>query len=313
MNKSIVQIVSDYLGYTEKEAEDISKKAPKTYRRYTIPKKKGGVRVISHPSKLTKSLQYALIVTILSDLKIHDCAVAYRRGKKSPLLENAKIHSAFPYSVRVDFEDFFPSITSSDLFKVMERVKKFEKLTRGEKEFLKNSLFIRGDSLAIGAPSSPIISNIVMYSTDEEINSLAKSISNKSAYSRYADDLVFSTDEKGKCNTFYDQVKLILNKNTSPKLTVNHSKTIFTSRGTRRVVTGLYICPNGEISIGRKNKRYIKKLLFEFDKTKIRSEELKYLSGFLSYILDVEPHYYHKLAMKYGADLLERARKKVIT
>lgn len=314
MKKSIVEIVSDYLGYTFEQTIEISKHAPKTYRHYRIPKKKGGFRIIYHPSKLTKSLQYALISTVLKHLPIHKAAKAYRRGVKSPLLMNAKIHSKLPYSVRIDFKDFFPSIVPEDLFNSMQGINKFNNLTREEKEFLKNSLFIKGIKgriLAIGAPSSPIVSNIVMYKLDEEIQLLANTISTNSAYSRYADDIVFSSHNKGDCNNFYDQIKLKLQEVSSPKLSINEVKTIFTSRGSRRVITGLFICPNGNISIGRKNKKYIKKLLFDFKNNNLNNSNLKYLRGYVSYILDVEPYYYHRLAIKYSADLLENIRRNI--
>jgi len=112
---NILNTVSEYIGLDESTLAVLSRKAPTTYRRYHIPKKKGGSRVINHPSKQTKAIQYALMNTILCDLPVHECAAGYRKNLKSPLLQNAKVHAPFSYSIRLDMKDFFPSIRPIDL------------------------------------------------------------------------------------------------------------------------------------------------------------------------------------------------------
>ncbi|HCN8126267.1 TPA: RNA-directed DNA polymerase, partial [Escherichia coli] len=62
--------------------------------------------------------------------------------------------------------------------------------------------------LSVGAPSSPFISNIVMSSFDEEISSFCKE--NKISYSRYADDLTFSTNERDVLGLAHQKVKTTL-------------------------------------------------------------------------------------------------------
>lgn len=74
------------------------------------------------------------------------------------------------------------------------------------------------------------------------------------------------------------------------------------------MITGLIVTPNGDVSIGRRNKRYIKKLLFDFSKSKISDKNKSYLKGYLSYIEDVEPDFLNSLSLKYGAALLEKIR-----
>jgi nucleoid DNA-binding protein len=184
----IIEIVANYLGLDPVIVAEISKNADRTYRKYQIPKKKGGYRSIFHPSKATKSVQYAIIQTVLRDLQIHDCAVGYIKGLKSPLLQNAKKHSKFRYSVRIDFEDFFPSIRPRDLINILKSTEKFADIDPGDQEFLARSLFVRYSGgnvgLAIGAPSSPSVCNVVLHSLDEKINRLAISTSTDSVYTR---------------------------------------------------------------------------------------------------------------------------------
>lgn len=317
MGKSIIDIVSDYIGYDKKSALDMSKKAPSTYRCYSIPKRKGGYRIIHHPSKQTKSLQYALIETLLSLMPVHECAMAYRRGIKSPIRSNAIKHVGFSYSLRVDFKDFFHSIRPVDLLKIIEEnmIDTIEKLTPEDKDFIAKSLFVKLPNgltgLAIGAPSSPIISNIVMFQIDELLNKFARK--EDSIYTRYADDIVFSTREKGLCKIFYDELCNIIGTIEYPKLEINKDKTIFTSKGTRRVITGIYLSPDGNISIGRNSKRYIKKLIFDYKNAKLDKKDIAYLQGYLAFILDVEPSFYNNLALKYGGEIVKKALKSKIT
>ena len=313
MKQHLIDQVSQYLLIERDEVIKILDKASSTYKRYTIPKKnKSGYRVIYHPSKQTKSLQYALMETFLKKFPVHKSAAAYKGGLKSPLLKNAKAHSAYSYSIHLDFKDFFPSITSNDLIDLIRKYPEFDYFDKGDLKLIEKALFIKTHNiyqLAIGAPSSPMISNIIMYSLDDEIEKLANSISVHSSYSRYADDIVFSSNIKGSCNTFYDEIKKFLSKTKSPKIFLNENKTIFASKKGRRVVTGLIICPNKKISIGRKNKKYIKKLVNDFRFEKISEKNLKYLSGYLSYILDVEPDFYNRLALKYSAEILFKIKR----
>ncbi|MCX6121993.1 MAG: retron St85 family RNA-directed DNA polymerase [Ignavibacteriales bacterium] len=312
MAKELLDIISEFLGFDRNEVLDIVNKAQTSYKKYNIRKKRGGTRIIHHPSKQTKAIQHALMETVLSKLPIHECAYAYRREFRSPLRRNAEKHSLFSYSIRIDFKDFFPSIKPNDLFSVIDKNSSME-LDTSNKECLTKALFVKSkdkkQGLAVGAPSSPLISNIVMYDLDQEIQKIAGSISRNNAYTRYADDLVFSTNNKGDCRKFYNKVKSLIKKTQSPRLIIKEDKTVYLSRGTRRMVTGITITPDQHISLGRRRKRYIKKLIFDYKNNKIEPKIKSYLEGFIAHILDVEPDYYNKLVIKYGGETLDRIRK----
>lgn len=313
MSKNIIDTICDYLGYDRNTAIEMSRKAPATHRIYTIAKKKGGERIIHHPSRQTKSLQYALIENILSFMPVHECAIAYKRGIKGPIRLNASKHAGFSYSIRIDFKDFFHSIRPNDLLGFIKEIKlpDLNSVSKEDESFIENSLFIKLRSgfkgLAIGAPSSPIISNIVMFSLDDTLCKFAKM--KDGIYTRYADDIVYSTNKKGECKQFLDEVYRLVTQIDSPKIEINKDKTIFTSRGTRRVVTGMYLTPDGNISIGRLNKRYIKKLIYDYGNAKLDKKKISYLQGYLAFILDVEPSFYNNLALKYGGEIVKKALK----
>lgn len=244
----------------------------------------------------------------LKNLPVHERAAGYRRDVKSPLLNNALAHAPLAYSVRVDFSDFFHSIKPGDLFHRIDATGIV--LSRTDKTFLEHCLFVSigGEKgLAIGAPSSPIISNIALYDIDEQLSTLGRGIVDDAVYTRYADDIIFSTNTKGTCAEFYKGLCLVIDEETSPRLRVNKAKTVFSSRASRRVVTGLVLEPNGSVSLGRSKKRFIKKLLCDLKYGQLSDRNRAYLGGYLAYVLDVEPEFYNRLTLKYTAELVAQA------
>ncbi|OVE74483.1 hypothetical protein BVX94_00095 [bacterium B17] len=307
--------VAKYVGITLERVESLAAVAPKSYRRDEGSKRSGrGSRVIFHPSKKTKALQYGLIKILLDDLPVHASAYAYRKGLKAPLLKNSMLHQKYSFSIRIDFKDFFPSIVPEDLFKVIDESGLFPAaLDSADKRFLENVLFIRHHGLmhlAIGAPSSPSISNAIMHSLDVLFSAFARD--KDSVYSRYVDDIIFSTNRKGMCDEFLRFLSTTLSGTPSPILQVNATKTLVMSRGTRRCVTGMFITPEGGVSIGRTRKRKLRTLLYRYSKhlkgeDVLSKEDLNYLKGNLAFVLDVEPDYYNRLVQKYTATMVNSA------
>ncbi|MHB0998775.1 MAG: retron St85 family RNA-directed DNA polymerase [Armatimonadota bacterium] len=309
MKKGIIDQVSLYMGYKPEETLKLAKFAPTTYKEYKIPKKTSGERVIHQPSRETKALQYAIMDILFSQFPVHSSALAYEKNNGSPIRKNALLHSSYKYTIRIDFKDFFPSLKPLDLYAIPS----FSSLSLSdiEFEFLSNVLFVGKNfnkyGLAIGAPSSPMISNRIMYAIDECLTQYA--IDNKAVYTRYADDIIYSSDKKKDSHKFLIHVIELIKTINKPQLTINENKTRFMSKGTRRVITGLFVTPDGLISIGRENKRYIRKLLFEYKTNTISEKKLKYLQGYLAFIIDVEPLFYNQLAVKYGSTIVWNALK----
>ncbi len=237
--------------------------------------------------------------------------MAYVPGIKSPLLKSASQHSSYNYTIRLDFFDFFPSIKCDDLKKQLEQIY----LLRPQDEQLLEKILFRSRSsqhyvLPVGAPTSPVISNIVMRDLDSAFHALSKEIDVKSAITRYADDLYFSTNTKGVCADFHHAVQMLLNEFENPKLTLNERKTLFLSRGTKRVVNGLFVTPDGRVTIGREQKNKIKKLLYKISIEQITDEEFQSAKGLLAFIKDCEPEFYQRLAIKYGKSFFDLIKEK---
>ena len=301
---NILGKLSSILAIDEAELYKYVKTAPHRYKTYTIPKRNGkGVRWIAQPSKNLKYLQRAVLDEFMSDLPIHKSAVAYTKG--IGIKENAKRHQDNQYILKMDFKDFFPSIHPSVL---LTHVKKYlkEATTMEDRAVIRSMFFwsknkSKSYQLSIGAPSSPFISNTIMFDFDSKISNL---IGNDIVYTRYADDLIFSTNKK---NVLYDipaLVKKIIDSGFYKFLTINTSKTIFLSKRNKRMVTGLIIDNCGNTSIGRDKKRYIKSLVHTFSLGKMLEEDVCKLKGYMAFISDVEPEFCMRLRKKYGDNVM---------
>ena len=88
--------------------------APERYKVYKIPKRTPGeFRTIAHPARELKFVQRWLIKRVLCTLPVHSAAMAYR--KDTSILDNAVQHAKHRYLLKMDIQDFFPSIKPSDL------------------------------------------------------------------------------------------------------------------------------------------------------------------------------------------------------
>lgn len=280
--------------------------APMKYKVYTIPKRTSGQRVIAHPARKLKIIQRGLIKVLQSHLDVHDKAMAYKKG--SGIKQNAILHKDNSYLLKMDFNDFFNSITPELLFKTCFE-SKFN-LSGAEEKLLTKSFFwnktkkIGGKLvLSVGAPSSPFLSNVLMFVFDEYIEQYC--VENKITYSRYADDLTFSCSEKNLLFHIPKLVKKQLEVMFSNKITVNEFKTTFSSKAHNRHVTGVTINNLGELSIGRERKRFISSLIHRFTLKQLNSELAQYLQGLLSFAIDIEPSFRYRMEKKYSISTID--------
>ncbi len=278
-------------------------------KKFYITKRDGrSKRVIYQPSKKLKTIQYWLIANIFEKLDIHRSSSAYIKGES--ILTNAERHRGNQYFLKMDFKDFFPSIKWKDLKPILSAWEKTQDLEWAldddAMELIRQSCFYLNDSLPVGYPSSPIISNVVMYALDEKIEMLLNNPKKygQAVYSRYADDIVISTNIKGICNDIRSSVSELIRMSESPKLSFNPTKTrLGSSTSGSAIVTGLRVCTNGHITIHRKQKDHIRLLLALYRKEQLSSDEEASLLGHLAYVQYVAPEFYSKLQNKYFKEI----------
>lgn len=304
----IAKQLASRLRKSESEITALLLRAPLHYKVYKIPKRTHGERTIAQPTPELKDLQRTFL--LLNRLPIHSAAMAYRPGLS--IKDNAQSHQKNSYLLKMDLNSFFNSITPKIFWN--EWIEFFEQPTAGEKQLIERLLFWAPSKklsgpliLSIGAPSSPCISNFVMYRFDTKLELLCRD--KKIVYTRYADDLTFSTQSQGVLMDMPELVVELLVECFGAALTINRRKTAFSSKAHNRHVTGITLTNEAKLSLGRKRKRYIKHLVHQFTLQQLEVEDVSHLRGLLSFAKHIEPAFIYALEKKYGSAVLIAIRE----
>lgn len=310
---SLYSHLKEDLGYDKATISSFALSAPKKYKTYQIPKRTSGTRLIAHPSKELKKYQRSLIKLLSKKLPVHSKAVAY--VEKKGIRYNANLHRKSKYLLKMDFHNFFHSITPEMLSELINQPEIELNIESLEFYLLKNLLFWSPSKkstgklvLSIGAPSSPYISNTILYKFDQAIENHCKE--NGVIYSRYADDITFSTNKKLELFKIPRIVKKALREQFKGAIKINESKTVFSSKAHNRHITGVTITNEGSLSLGRERKRMISALIHQYKINKLPESDLSYLVGLLSFAKDIEPTFLSRMEKKYSASTLVSLRKK---
>ena len=310
----LYQIAVDILLPIEK-VNQIVKSAHRRYKVYEIKKRSGsGYRTIAQPAKEVKLLQYWVINNILNRFDTHPSATAYIKGKN--IKDNARPHANYPYLLKLDIKNFFPSIKGDDFAQLIKSKNKI-RLSEHDISILKNILFWipkhqMEHQLSIGAPSSPMVSNIMMFEFDSLINEYC--YNNNINYTRYADDMTFSMEVNEKRNETLDKVENILSSLPYPRLELNNKKTVFVSKANRRIVTGLILSNEGNVSLGRDRKRLISAMIHHFIIGKMNEEEKERdkLRGMIAFAQSVEPEFIARMEKRYGERAITEIKNDIL-
>jgi retron-type reverse transcriptase len=303
----LYQFLCSELSASKQEISQFALSAPKKYKVYTIPKRTSGKRTIAHPAKKLKEYQRALTILLEQFLPVHNAAFAYR--KNIGIKQNAKQHLKSKYLLKMDFKNFFHSIHPDLFFSIIE--KQEIDLTKEDYYLLAQLLFWCPSKrsggkliLSVGAPSSPFISNAIMFFFDQDLSKICKE--ECIAYTRYADDITFSTNIKNKLFDVPDLVKKLLFEHFDGFITINESKTVFSSKSHNRHVTGVTLSNDGNLSIGRQRKRYISSLIHKLSINQLPAEDAYYLQGLFAFACNIEPTFKHRMIKKYSSELINQ-------
>lgn len=277
----------------------VAARASHSYKTYTIAKRDGGDREIHHPARPLKALQRWLAQKVISRWPVHACAMAYRKGVS--IADNANVHRRFAYSIRIDLQSFFPSIDAQD---VNAFIKVVEPGWDSDDCDLFCRLVCRHDVLTIGAPTSPALSNAMCHDLDVQLAKLLDG----GAYTRYADDLVFSTNRRDVLCNVEAQVSEVLKVLACPRgLLVNKGKTLHLGRKRRRLVTGVVVGSDSNVHVGRQRKREIRALVHQFDR--LDSAAQMRLAGLIAHAVSIDKDLVNDLVLKYGAAAIKRVMR----
>ncbi len=248
-------------------AYDRGASATDHYTRFEIPKRSGGTRLISSPKPALRTAQSWILESIIAPQQVSDSATAFRPG--TSIVDNASRHAGKRIVVRIDLKNFFPSITyprvrglfeslgynpgvSSVLALLCTDSPRARVRNDGSEWFV--AVGPRG--LPQGACTSPAISNLVVRHLDHRLEGLCAV--GGWTYSRYADDLVFSTvDEAASPHRLVRLVKQII---ADEGFTVNESKTRIMRSPNRQAVTGLVV-NDGHVRLSKRDMRRLRAFL----------------------------------------------------
>ena len=275
------------LGISAKTLYAVSNNLSKHYRKAKLPKKNGGFRNLSVPDEVLKSIQKQIAEVLLIHMPLSRYAKAYRFG--SSTVRNAKHHVVKQVVLKLDILHFFDSIRYST---VKDKVFP-EEIYAESLRILLTMLCYYKDALPQGAPSSPAITNIILYEFDEQIGRWCRE--RGIAYTRYCDDMTFSgAFDPAEVIRF---IRLELKK---MGFLLNEQKTRIQRSGQQQTVTGIVV--NEKLSIPADYRRKLRQELYYCRKFGIQ-EHLKrigleipentyriQLLGKVNYVLQVHPN-----------------------
>lgn len=190
--------VAYLLGYQPKSLSYVIYKMPVKYTTFTVPKSSGGVRNISAPCPELKLLQRRLSDGLqscwdeINKKKNVKKPVSHGFRRDASIVTNASIHRGRRFVFNVDIKDFFDSINFGRVYGFFVKNKDFA-LTESVAKILA-AIACHDGKLPQGSPCSPVISNLIGQILDIRLIQLARR--HGCSYSRYADDLTFSTNER---------------------------------------------------------------------------------------------------------------------
>lgn len=229
------------------------------YKSFQISKKSGGKRQIISPKSSLKILQRKLAYILQLVYTPKNCVHGFTDGKS--IVSNAQTHIRKRYVFNIDIKDFFPSINFGRV-RGMFMAKPYY-IPENPATVLAQICCV-DNILPQGAPTSPVVSNMICGKLDSELKRLA--LKYKCVYTRYADDITFSTTAKDFPNSigFIKEVdssigsvvgdqleKTVINNGFS----INSSKTRLLRRSFRQEVTGLTVNETPNV-----NRRYIRNI-----------------------------------------------------
>ncbi|GAB6841019.1 retron-type reverse transcriptase [Methylorubrum rhodinum] len=270
--KALAQAMGIPMGELRFLAYDRALATVSHYRRFTIPKKTGGTRLISAPMPRLKRAQYWVLDALLAHAPVHESAHGFVPGRS--IVTNASAHVGRDVVVNLDLKDFFPTLD-------YRRVKgKFRGLGYAEPvatvlallctEPDTDDIEIDGQRLHAargprrlpqGAPTSPALTNLICIRLDRRLTGLARNLG--FTYTRYADDLTFSASGTAaeKVGPLLKYVGEIV---AAEGFTVHPDKTRVMRRGRHQEVTGLTV--NERVAVPRETLRRFRALLHALDR-----------------------------------------------
>lgn len=254
------------------------------YKTKNIPKRKGGYRVLEIPNDKLMAIQKSINKVVLSRFKMSKSCTSYIKGKS--IINNAVPHVKSKSILKFDIQDFFPSIRLNQIVAQFRYFGYGKNVSRYLGYLCVNNDF----SLPQGAPTSPMLSNLVCIKLDVRLERYCEKHNYR--YTRYADDITISSLERledKECEKIKSFVYMVLEEEG---FIPNHNKYLKINNGQLMTVTGIVVNDKTN-AIKSKHReldnaiRYIEKYGLKNHLEKINCSKLNYkqhLFGLANYI-----------------------------
>ena len=241
--------------------------SPNYTQRY-LSKKSGGTRKLYMPDAEVKEVQRALLPYLHQqyDVKfpptfqdyINSSHVCLPNLRKISVRQHAGLHAGSKFIFKTDLKDFYPSIQQKPLMEELmsSRFSIPEKMA----EMISYIGTYKG-RLVQGAPTSPVLANMFFWRMDMKLLDYATNHAHHITYSRYADDIVFSSDKKFDIEATKEAIRNIINPFG---LELNIKKTKAISSAHRQTITNIIV--NEKPNVDRKYIRKIRAMLAQWSR-----------------------------------------------
>jgi RNA-directed DNA polymerase len=267
------------LAYLEVSTDELKKIwwfRSKMYNVFSIPKGNGKLRTIYAPDDRLKHLQSKLALLLNQLYRVRNPVHGF--VEKKSVKTNATAHLNRKYVLNIDLQDFFPSITEKRIVGVLKSVGINSRVSE-----IVARICCYEHYLPQGSPASPILSNMICFRLDKEL--LAFSKKSRCIYTRYADDITFSSYQpmsglfEGSppaaghltLDILSAELQRIFQANG---FTINPNKVHYADSHSRRMVTGLKI--NELINVDRRYVRNIRATLHSINRLGIDAAQSRF-------------------------------------
>lgn len=269
------------------------------YRSFKIPKKSGGLRQINAPLDelmcALRELKYLFEKRLFASY--HTAAFAYVKGRST--IDAIKRHqrNKSRWFLKLDFHDFFGSSSPEFILSQLSAIFPFNEIllrdNGGEALTKALSICYLNNGLPQGTPISPTLTNLFMIPIDHYIAKTVRALTPHLVYTRYADDIILSSDMSFNWEDVQNQILDIVGNKFHAPFSLNTRKTRYGSSAGRNWNLGVMLNSDNQITIGHSKKKVFKAMLFSFmndDKNENgwSLEDTQHLQGLISYYRMVE-------------------------
>lgn len=240
-----------YINIKEKELNFLLYSKKNFYSSHFKNKKTGGKRLISSPNKQLKYVQH-MLKKGFEEFYESQNNFSFVNGftKNKSISTNANSHINQDFVLNIDIKNFFPSITFKRIHGLLTSKKAFN--FPDDIAIMIANLVTYNKQLPQGAPTSPILSNIICHNLDCFFDRWMKKSQKKITYTRYADDISFS-GKYDSLHLVFDTKEKTINPNlinifTKNGFVINEEKTRLQHYCNHQEVTGIKVNQKPNVS-----------------------------------------------------------------